>query len=74
MPSRRRREIPIGRSLPGSMTNPKPAKPFGALSLQIEGNADRIQNGGSAPPTGDSSDTPGSLPIDPYLKCSSMLS
>jgi hypothetical protein len=38
------------------------------LSEQIDGRARNTQYGGSAPPTGLNSDTPGSLPIDPYLK------
>ena len=40
--------------------------------LQIDGSDLNTQYGGSTPPTGFSNDPPGSLPIDPYLKWSSM--
>ena len=50
------------------------AYPPGSLSLQTDGSAVNTQYGGSTPPTGDSSEPPGSLPIEPYLKCSSMSS
>jgi len=42
------------------------------LSLQIDGNDLNTQYGGSTPPTGASRLPPGSLPIDPYLKWSSI--
>src|SRR5687768_8043110 len=50
--------------------NPSDAYPPGSLSGQIDGSAVNTAYGGNAPPTGRNSDTPGSLPIDPYLKCS----
>ena len=68
MPMRRRRETPTGRSWPGSNTNPSDAYPPGSFSGQIDGSALKTEYGGRTPPTGCSSDTPGSLPIDPYLK------
>ena len=67
MPSRRRRDTPIGRSCPGSTIRPSDAKPPGNLSRQISGMARKIQYGGRTPPTGRSSETPGSLPMEPYL-------
>ena len=48
--------------------------PPGSFSGQMDGSALNIQYGGSAPPTGRRSEPPGSLPIDPYLKCSVMSS
>src|SRR3954452_6748288 len=62
----------MGRSWPGSRINPTDASPPGSLSLQICGSVLNTSYGGSTPPTGDSSDPPGSLPIDPYLNCSVM--
>ena len=67
MPMRWRRETPTGSSCPGSVMKPNVAYPPGSRSRQIVGSARNTQYGGSTPPTGRSSDTPGSLPIDPYL-------
>src|SRR5436190_24075005 len=72
MPRRRRLETPIGRSLPASVMKPNVAYPLGSLSLQMDGSDLNTQYGGSAPPTGASRLPPCSLPIDPYLKCSSI--
>ena len=41
-------------------------------SLHIAGSVLKTTYGGSTPPIGTSSDPPGSLPIDPYLNCSTM--
>ncbi len=68
MPRRRRFDTPMGRSWPGSNRNPNDAYPPGSFSRQIEGSAVKTWYGGSTPPTGRNSETPGSLPIEPYLK------
>src|SRR5688572_10436549 len=61
---------PARKSFASLEKEPERLFPAGELLPEQAGRGFDTPYGGRVPPTGRSSDTPGSLPIDPYLKWS----